>query len=82
MGVTPRPRKIIYVTTALRIGGAEAMLARLAGARPAVADEIVVVSLLPAEAHADLLRGAGVTVVELDFGTAAESPPGWLGWLG
>jgi glycosyltransferase involved in cell wall biosynthesis len=71
VGVTSRARKIIYVTTALRIGGAEAMLARLAGARPAVADEVVVVSLLPAEAHADRLRAAGVTVVDLDFSTSA-----------
>ena len=51
MGVTARPRKIVYVTAGLRGGGAEAMLTRLATAKPAVADEITVVSLLPAEAH-------------------------------
>ena len=68
--MTLPPRRIVYVTTALRVGGAEAMLARLAGARPAPAEEIVVVSLLPAEAHAEQLRRAGVTVVELDFGSA------------
>ena len=70
VGVTRPARKIIYVTTALRIGGAEAMLARLAGARPAVFDEVAVVSLLPATAHADRLRRTGVNVVELDFGSA------------
>ena len=46
-----RPRKIVYVTAGLRGGGAEAMLMRLATAKPGVADEIIVVSLLPAEAH-------------------------------
>ena len=62
-----RPRKIVYVTAGLRGGGAEAMLTRLATAKPAVADEITVVSLLPAEAHVERLRGAGVNVVELKF---------------
>ncbi len=68
MGVTPRPRKIVYVTTGLRGGGAEAMLTRLVTAQPSVADEITVVSLIPAEAHVERLRAGGVTVVELDFG--------------
>ncbi|MGA7486583.1 MAG: glycosyltransferase [Xanthobacteraceae bacterium] len=62
-----RPRKIVYVTAGLRGGGAEAMLTRLATAKPGVADEIIIVSLLPAEAHAERLRAAGVTVVELSF---------------
>ncbi len=70
MGVTARPRKIVYVTAGLRGGGAEAMLTRLATAKPAVADEITVVSLLPAEAHVGRLRAAGVTVVELQFDRA------------
>jgi glycosyltransferase involved in cell wall biosynthesis len=71
VGVTPRPGKILYVTAGLRGGGAEAMLTRLATATPGVADEIIVVSLLPAEAHVERLRAAGVTVVELNFDRAA-----------
>jgi glycosyltransferase involved in cell wall biosynthesis len=67
VGVTLRPRKIVYVTAGLRGGGAEAMLTRLVTAKPGVADEITVVSLLPAEAHVGRLRAAGVTVVELRF---------------
>jgi glycosyltransferase involved in cell wall biosynthesis len=67
VGVTERPRKIVYVTAGLRGGGAEAMLTRLATAKPGIADEIIVVSLLPAEAHVARLRAAGVTVVELGF---------------
>ena len=63
----PRPGKILFVTAGLRGGGAEAMLTRLATATPGVADEVIVVSLLPAEAHVEHLRAAGVTVVELNF---------------
>ena len=62
-----RPRKIVYVTAGLRGGGAEAMLTRLATAKPGVAEDITVVSLLPAEAHLERLRAAGVTVIELRF---------------
>ena len=62
-----RPRKIVYVTAGLRGGGAEAMLTRLVTAKPGIADEIIIVSLLPAEAHAERLRAAGVTIVELKF---------------
>lgn len=65
--MTWRPRKIIYVTAGLRGGGAEAMLTRLATARPGVADEIIVASLLPAEGHIERLAAAGVKVVELRF---------------
>jgi glycosyltransferase involved in cell wall biosynthesis len=67
VGVSLRPRKIVYVTAGLRGGGAEAMLARLATAQPGVADEITIVSLLPAEAHMARLRAAGVEVIELRF---------------
>jgi glycosyltransferase involved in cell wall biosynthesis len=67
VGVILRPLKIVYVTPGLRGGGAEAMLARLATARPGVADEITIVSLLPAEAHMARLRAAGVEVIELRF---------------
>jgi glycosyltransferase involved in cell wall biosynthesis len=73
VGVTRRLRKIVYVTAGLRGGGAEAMLTRLVTAQPSVADEITVVSLLPAEAHianphVERLRAGGVAVIELDFG--------------
>jgi glycosyltransferase involved in cell wall biosynthesis len=67
VGVSLRPGKIVFVTAGLRGGGAEAMLARLATARPGVADEIRIVSLLAAEAHMARLRAAGVEVIELRF---------------
>jgi glycosyltransferase involved in cell wall biosynthesis len=68
VGVSPRPRKVLFVTTDLFIGGgAEGMLTRLATAHPPLADEITVVSLLRGQSYADELRAAGVTVVELDF---------------
>jgi glycosyltransferase involved in cell wall biosynthesis len=67
-----RPAKIVYVTSDLFIGGgAEAMLVRLVTATPAVADEIIVVSLLPGDSHVERLRAAGITVIQLDFGGAA-----------
>lgn len=77
MDVVPRPRKIVYVTTDLRVGGAEAMLTRLAVAQPPLADDITVISLLPAEAHVERLRAAGVTVIDLDF----KSPRGLVSGL-
>jgi glycosyltransferase involved in cell wall biosynthesis len=67
-----RPTKIIFVTSDLFIGGgAEGMLARVATARPTLADEIMIVSLLPGESYAERLRAAGISVVQLDFGSAA-----------
>src|SRR5207245_2595431 len=78
VGVILRPRKILYVTAGLRGGGAEAMLARLATARPGVADEISIVSLIPAEAHMARLGAAGVEVVELRFDKAGGIAPGLL----
>jgi glycosyltransferase involved in cell wall biosynthesis len=68
--VTARPRRLLFVTTALFIGGAEAMLSRLVAARPRLADDITVVSLLRGPSYADELRANGVTVLELDFSTA------------
>jgi glycosyltransferase involved in cell wall biosynthesis len=79
MGVIARPRKIIYVTTVLRIGGAEAMLTRLAAARPAVADDITVVSLLPAEAYVERLRAAEIPLIELNFKSPGGLVSGLLG---
>jgi len=71
VGVTLRPRKIIYVTTDLLFGGgAEAVLTRLLTAAPRLADAITVVSLLPDGLHAARLRAAGIAVVELDFSGA------------
>jgi glycosyltransferase involved in cell wall biosynthesis len=68
VGVTFRPRKIVYVTTDLFVGGgAEGMLARIVTASPRLADEIAVVSLLSGESHAPRLRAAGIEVIELDF---------------
>jgi hypothetical protein len=47
VAVTLRPRKIVYVTTDLFVGGgAESMLARMLTAGPRLADEITIVSLL------------------------------------
>jgi glycosyltransferase involved in cell wall biosynthesis len=68
MVVTARPRRIVYVTTDLFVGGgAEGMLVRMVTAGERLADEITVVSLLPGGTYADRLRTAGVSVVELDF---------------
>jgi glycosyltransferase involved in cell wall biosynthesis len=78
VGVTLRPRKIVYVTSGLFVGGAEAMLARLVTARPPVADQITVVSLLPAESYVESLRAAGVAVVELGFHKLTGIAPGVL----
>ena len=47
-------------------------------AKPAVADDITIVSLLPAEAYAARLRAAGVSVVELNFGRAAGIAAGMI----
>jgi glycosyltransferase involved in cell wall biosynthesis len=57
----------LFVTTDLRTGGAEAMLTRIATARPGLADDVIVASLLPAEAYVEPLRRAGVSVIELRF---------------
>src|SRR5256886_7524929 len=54
------------------------MLARLATARPGVADEITIVSLLPAEAHMARLRAAGIEVIELRFDKPAGIATGLL----
>jgi glycosyltransferase involved in cell wall biosynthesis len=69
MGVSARPRKILHVITDLNVGGAETMLTRIATARPGVADETFVASLIPSGFYADRLRAAGVTVSEFDFRT-------------
>jgi glycosyltransferase involved in cell wall biosynthesis len=65
-----RPAKIIFVTSDLFIGGgAEGMLARLVTAKPPLADEIIIASLVPGDSHVERLRAAGVTVIQLDFST-------------
>jgi glycosyltransferase involved in cell wall biosynthesis len=66
MGV--RPAKIVFITSDLFVGGgAEGMLARMVTAKLALADEIIVVSLLPGDSHSEHLRAVGVRVVQLDF---------------
>ena len=75
MGVSGRPRKILYVTAGLRGGGAEAMLTRLVTAQPGLADEITLVSLLPAEGHVDRLTAGGVRVLELQFVGVSNARP-------
>src|SRR3954462_6769856 len=77
-GGTGRPRKILYVTAGLRGGGAEAMLTRLVTAQPGLADEITLVSLLPAEGHIERLTPGGVTVIELQFDKMGGAVAGLL----
>jgi glycosyltransferase involved in cell wall biosynthesis len=62
-----RPRRILHVITDLYVGGAETMLVRLATAKPGLAEQIQVVSLLPDGLLADRLRAAGIPVVEHNF---------------
>jgi glycosyltransferase involved in cell wall biosynthesis len=77
VGVTLRPRKLLFVTTDLFIGGgAEAMLSRLVTTQPPLADDITIVSLLRGPSHAEELRAKGVTVIELDFGSAGGALAG------
>src|SRR4051794_4412366 len=73
-----RPRRILHVITDLYLAGAETMLARLVAARPGLADETTVVSLLPDGFHAEGLRAAGATVIELNFRTPAGIVGGTL----
>ena len=73
-----RPRRIVHVITDLYLAGAETMLMRLAVVQPSLADETIVVSLLPDGFHTACLRAAGVTVVELNFRTAAGIVGGML----
>ncbi len=68
--MSQRPRKLIFVTTDLRTGGAENMLAQLVTAKPRLADAIIVVSLLPPNAYCDRLHAAGIRTVEFNFATA------------
>src|SRR5262249_34715570 len=58
--VRMRPRRILHVITDLYLAGAETMLTRLAAAQPGLADETMVVSLLPGGFHTERLRAAGV----------------------
>jgi glycosyltransferase involved in cell wall biosynthesis len=54
------------------------MLIRMVLAQPRLADDITVVSLLPAEGYRDLLRAAGISVMELDFKTLAGASVGLI----
>lgn len=62
-------RRLLHVISNLGVGGAERMLTQLTTAPGGWAEETVVVSLLPGGFHADILRRAGVRVVELNFRT-------------
>lgn len=64
-------RRLLHVISNLDVGGAERMLTQLTTASDGWAEETVVVSLLPGGFHADVLRRAGVQVVELNFRTVA-----------
>src|SRR5215216_3897328 len=77
-GCEMRPRRILHVITDLYLGGAETMLTRVVEARPSLADETTVVSLLPDGFCADRLRAGGATVVELDFLKATGIAAGML----
>lgn len=70
-------RRLLHVISNLGVGGAERMLTQLTTAPGGWAEETVVVSLLPGGFHADILRRAGVRVVELNFRT----PVGVLGGI-
>lgn len=76
MGVSGRPRNLLFVVTDMRVGGAETMLSQLVTAEPRLADEITVVSLLPGGPLAERLRAAGVEVVEQSFDTVLGVPAG------
>jgi glycosyltransferase involved in cell wall biosynthesis len=54
------------------------MLVRMVTATPRIADEITVVSLLPGESHAEQLRQAGITVVQLAFDTVGGIASGLI----
>jgi glycosyltransferase involved in cell wall biosynthesis len=73
-----RPGKILFVTTDLGLGGAEAMLTRLVTAKPRIADDMTVVSLRPEDDYVEPLRAAGVTVAQLDFRRASGIATGVL----
>jgi glycosyltransferase involved in cell wall biosynthesis len=62
-----RPHKILHVITSLEVGGAETTLARVVTSRPSLADETIVVSLLPHGVLTPSLQDAGIEVLELDF---------------
>jgi glycosyltransferase involved in cell wall biosynthesis len=71
MDMSDASRRLLHVISNLDVGGAERMLTQLATARGGWAADTVVVSLLPGGFHADVLRGAGIRVIELNFRTAA-----------
>ena len=75
-----RPHKILHVIASLGVGGAETTLARVVTARPSLADEIMVVSLLPDRALRPTLADAGIEVLELDFSSPIGIGKG-LAWL-
>ena len=67
------PLRVMHVITGLGVGGAEAMLASLVGARPEGLDQTVV-SLIPDGFHASPIRQRGVSVFELAFDRRSHIP--------
>jgi glycosyltransferase involved in cell wall biosynthesis len=59
---------VALVTNHLRVGGAEAQLARLAATLVAHGDEVRLISLLPTEAYAEEMARLGVPILELRGG--------------
>ncbi len=67
------PVRVLHVITGLGVGGAEAMLTSLVGARPPELEQEVV-SLLSNGFHAAPIRKAGTPVLELDFASLLKIP--------
>jgi glycosyltransferase involved in cell wall biosynthesis len=65
--MTYRLRRILHVISGLDVGGAETALREIVTASTPLAEESIVVSLVPGGFHAPALRAAGVKVVDLDF---------------
>jgi len=64
---TRGPHRVLHVITDLYVGGAETTLTRLLTAKPALAQQSRVVSLLPDGPLAESVRGAGFPLVELNL---------------
>jgi glycosyltransferase involved in cell wall biosynthesis len=67
------PVRVLHVITGLGVGGAEAMLTSLVGARPPELEQEVV-SLLSDGFHAAPIRKAGTPLLELDFANVLKIP--------
>ncbi|MFD1794960.1 glycosyltransferase [Paracoccus aurantiacus] len=68
------PAKIVHVITGTAIGGAEIMLLRYLRALGDARSNHTVVSMMPCGPVADMIRDAGVEVIDLQAGSAARIP--------